>query len=361
MISLFHNASLVQYHDQIRVPDGGETVGDDDAGAPFHHFLHGILDGFFRSCVYVGGGFVQNQDAGIGHEGPGDGQQLSLALADVFPGSRQQSFIALRQQFDHFMAAAHLRCFFYLFCSRIFVGVLQVMMDGIGEENCILQHDAHVFPQAVPGDFFHILVVDPDSSFVGVVVAHQQIDHGGLAAAGGTYQCYLFARRNRKVKVLQHRFALHVTEFHVLETYGNLFLVFPDKAVQVLAGFVQHLENTFRARDGGLQLPVDLGDFIDGTAELFGVHDEGGDDAHGDHAVDGEVAAKGRDDHKADVADTVHHRTHDAAADFGADTGFGQFVGNIAEPFRRFVLLIVGDNRAVPVDDFFHGSVHTAQ
>ena len=34
-----------------------------------------------------------------------------------------------RQQFDHFMAAAHLRCLFDFFCRSFFVGVLQVMVD----------------------------------------------------------------------------------------------------------------------------------------------------------------------------------------------------------------------------------------
>ena len=336
-------------------------MGDDDAGASLHDFQHGVLDGFLCPRIHVGGGFVQDQDAGIGHEGTGDGQQLALALADVFPGSRQQCLIALGQQFDHFMAAAHLRCFFNFFYRGVFVGVLQVMVDGVGEEHRVLQHDGHVLTQAVPGDLFHVLVVDPDGALVGIVVAHQQVDHGGFAAAGGTYQRHLFACGDGKVEILQHRFALHVTEFHILEADGHLLLVFPNQAVEILAGLVQHLEDPFRAGDGGLQLSVDLSDFIDGTAELFGVHDEGGDDAHGDHAVDGEVTAEGCDDDEADVADAVHNRAHDAAADFGADTGLGEFVGNVAEPFRRFVLLVVGDNCAVPIDDFFHGSVHAAQ
>ena len=218
-----------------------------------------------------------------------------------------------------------------------------------------------MFPQAVPGDFFHVLVVDPDGAPVGVVITHEQIDYGRFSAAGGAHQRHLFAGGDGQVKIFQYRFALYVTEFHVFKADRDILLIFPDKAVQVLAGFVQYLEDTLGAGNGGLQLPVDLGDFVDGAAELFGIHDEGGDDAYGDHAVDGKVTAEGRDDHKADVADAVHDRPHDAAAHFGTDAGFGQFVGNIAETFRRFVLLVVGDDRAVPVNDFFYCPVHAAQ
>ena len=110
-----------------------------------------------------------------------------------------------------------------------------------------------------------------------------------------------------------------------------------------------------------MELSVDLCDFVDRTAELFGVHNECGNDADRDQAVDGEVAAKSRDDYEPDVADAVHEGTHDAAADFGADAGFCQFIGYSTEAFGGMFLFIVSDYGTVPVDDFFHRSVHAAQ
>ena len=95
MAALFHDVSPVQYYDEVRIPDGGETVGDDDAGTSLHHLPHGVLYGLLRTGIYVRGSFVKDQDPGIRHEGPGDGQQLALALADVLTGSGQHSVIAL--------------------------------------------------------------------------------------------------------------------------------------------------------------------------------------------------------------------------------------------------------------------------
>ena len=140
-----------------------------------------------------------------------------------------------------------------------------------------------------------------------------------------------------------------------------MLLVFPYQAVQIFAGLVQHLEDTLRTGDSGLQLSIDLGDFIDRTAELFGIHDEGGDNAHGNHAVDGKVAAESGDNDKTDVADAVHDRPHNTAANFGADTCFCEPVGNVAEFFRGLLLPVIGHHGAVTVDDFFHCAVHTAQ
>ena len=148
------------------------------------------------------------------------------------------------------MAAAHRRCFFNFRFGGGFICILQVAADGIGEEDGVLQHDGYVLTQAVPCNFFHVLVVDPDSAFVNIVVTHQQVDYSGFAAAGGTYQRHLFACGNGKVEIFQYRFIFIVTELYVFKPYCHVLVVFPDQAVQIFAGLVQYLEHTFRAGDG---------------------------------------------------------------------------------------------------------------
>ncbi|MBQ9635378.1 MAG: hypothetical protein IJV12_04090, partial [Acidaminococcaceae bacterium] len=76
--------------------------------------------------------------------------------------------------------------------------------------------------------------------------------------------------------------------------------------------------------------------------------------------MDGEIAAEGRDDYEPDVADTVHDRSHDTAADFGADARLRQLIGNVAEAFRGPVLLGVSHDGAVTVDAFLYRSGHAA-
>ena len=90
--------------------------------------------------------------------------------------------------------------------------------------------------------------------------------------------------------------------------------------------------NPLRPSHSGLQLSVDLGDLVNRPAELPGVDDKGRDHTHGDQPVDGEIPAESSDDHKTDVADTVHHRSsHYAAGDIRLDTGLGEPLCSVAK------------------------------
>ena len=63
----------------VRRQDGGEPVGDDDAGPARHQRLQGLLDGAFGDGIQGRRGFVQNEDLGVLQYDPGDGQPLLLA------------------------------------------------------------------------------------------------------------------------------------------------------------------------------------------------------------------------------------------------------------------------------------------
>ena len=78
MPARLHNLPVPQDKDQVRVHDGGETVGDDKAGFAPHQLVHGLLDQNLRAGVHVGGGLVQNQQPPVGKQGTGDGQKLLL-------------------------------------------------------------------------------------------------------------------------------------------------------------------------------------------------------------------------------------------------------------------------------------------
>lgn len=78
MGALFHNLAAVYDADAVGVADGAEAVGDDDGVAAGHEPLQRFLNEVFGEGVYAGGGFVQNEDAGLGEGGAGDAEQLPL-------------------------------------------------------------------------------------------------------------------------------------------------------------------------------------------------------------------------------------------------------------------------------------------
>ena len=74
------DASLFQDHDTVGVLDRGQTVGDDEGGAPFHQRIHSRLHEGFGSGVDGRSSLVQDQYRRISHSCPGNGEELSLPL-----------------------------------------------------------------------------------------------------------------------------------------------------------------------------------------------------------------------------------------------------------------------------------------
>ena len=44
MIALFDNVSVLHHQDDVRLPDGGETMRNDEAGSALHHGCKSILN-----------------------------------------------------------------------------------------------------------------------------------------------------------------------------------------------------------------------------------------------------------------------------------------------------------------------------
>src|ERR1019366_10367406 len=81
--ALFDDAAVVHHYDRVGIADGRQAVGDDEAGPPASQSCHRLLDEHLRACVHVAGGLVEDENAAVGEEGAGDGQELPLAGRDV--------------------------------------------------------------------------------------------------------------------------------------------------------------------------------------------------------------------------------------------------------------------------------------
>ena len=55
-----YNLAAIEDHDIMRIADGAQTVGDDEAGTPFHQALQAFLDQFFRACIHIAGSLIED-------------------------------------------------------------------------------------------------------------------------------------------------------------------------------------------------------------------------------------------------------------------------------------------------------------
>jgi hypothetical protein len=81
--TLFDNLPLVDHNHVIGIANGAQAVGDDKARPAFHQPQEGFLDARLGARVYRAGGFIQDQYSRVGENGAGDGQQLTLPLAEI--------------------------------------------------------------------------------------------------------------------------------------------------------------------------------------------------------------------------------------------------------------------------------------
>ncbi len=69
---------VVDEDDAVGALDGGQPVGDDEAGASLHQSIHPLLDERFGQGVDRAGGFIHDEDLRLGQDCPGQADELLL-------------------------------------------------------------------------------------------------------------------------------------------------------------------------------------------------------------------------------------------------------------------------------------------
>jgi hypothetical protein len=77
--SILYQSAAINGYDPMASAYGREAVGDNKHGAPLGNALHVILNYSLALVVQRAGGFIENQNAGIGYQCSGDGDALTLS------------------------------------------------------------------------------------------------------------------------------------------------------------------------------------------------------------------------------------------------------------------------------------------
>ena len=283
VVALLHDMAVLHHEDDVGLPDGGKAVCHDEAGAALHHPGKGCLDTHLGAGVDGGGGLVQNQHRGQTEHHAGDAEQLLLALADVAAVLGDDGVVALGQAADEAVGMGCLGRCHHLFEGGIRLAVGDVLPHGAGPEPGILQHHAVAAAQGGAGHVPDVGAGDFDGAAVDIIEPHEQVDEGGLAAAGGADDGDALAGLDVQRQTLDERAVGQIAEGDVLDL---------DVAVRhELCGVlrfgglvfsVQQLEHAGCAGQSVLQLGHDAGNFVEGLGVLVGVVQEDAQLADGD-------------------------------------------------------------------------------
>ena len=123
--------------------------------------------------------------ARVEQEGPGDGDALALAAGEGDAALAHPLVVAVGQAHDEVVDAGCLGGRLDLLLRGLGPSVGDVVAHGADEEEDILLDGADAGPQGLELEVANVDPIDGDRALGHVVEARQEVDDGGLAAAGG--------------------------------------------------------------------------------------------------------------------------------------------------------------------------------
>ena len=197
----------------------------------------------------------------------------------------------------------------HLFIGGIGVAPAQVVLDGAGEEDVLLQHHGHGVAQRFKVVLAHVHAADQHAALGDIVEAGDELHQRRFGRARAAEYAHHLAGLDVEVSPAQAE-ALRVAgiaEIDVFKADGAV-LDFLDGVFRVLdvRHFLQHLGDALLRSLGDGEHDKDHGDHHQAHQNLHGVGNEAHQFARG-HANSGVVA--GGDDHaRAKPGDEQHHR-----------------------------------------------------
>src|SRR5690348_15710434 len=83
MCTKLNQPAIVQDHDSIGIPDGRQSMCDDETGPVLRQASDRLLDQLLAANINGGGGLVKNQNSRVTQDRPGNCNALSLAARKI--------------------------------------------------------------------------------------------------------------------------------------------------------------------------------------------------------------------------------------------------------------------------------------
>src|SRR5918996_4145222 len=107
MFAALRDAAFLYDEDKVGIPDSAQTVGDDDARPAFQQPGQGLLDDRLRARVYVARRLVQDEDARVCQDRPGEREQLALSVAQRATALAEDRVVAFGKGRDEVVRVYH--------------------------------------------------------------------------------------------------------------------------------------------------------------------------------------------------------------------------------------------------------------
>ena len=202
--ALLHYPTLLEHHYEVGMLYGAEAVGDDEGGAARHEAVERLLHKVFALGVERRGGFVEDEDVGIGEDGTSYGETLPLSAAEERAPIADKGVVALGLLHDEVVGMSYLGSTNNLLHRSIGEPEGDVVADGVVEEVGLLRDDTDVAAIAVEGVAVDGAAIDEYLSGCAPMEAQEKVGQGALARAGAAHQGHSGATRDVERDVVKH-------------------------------------------------------------------------------------------------------------------------------------------------------------
>ena len=157
MGALLNDLTVIDNKNLVGMAHSFQPVSNHNDRLIVGQFCNGLHQLLLVLRVHVGGGFVQNDDRRILHDGPGNGDALALAAGKRAACLADDGVKALRQCHDKVVAPRLLCSGLHLLHGGIGLSEANVVGDGVREKIGPLEHEGEIADEAVVAVLPHIV------------------------------------------------------------------------------------------------------------------------------------------------------------------------------------------------------------
>ena len=192
--------------------------------------------------------------------------------------------------------------------------------------------------------------VHGDAAALEVIEAQDEVDEGGLAAAGGAHDGHPLARLHRQGEVLDQGAALVVAEGDIAEIHPALDALQRPFRVRALLRLVQQGEDPGGAGESVLELRHHGADVVEGLHILVGVGEKHREPAHGEAAAGDQQHAHQGHPRVDDAVDEAGGGVCEAAVEDRLLAALHQLPVDLREALRGPLFIAEGLHHLLPAD-----------
>lgn len=180
-------------------------MADDDHVALTRERHEGVAQRLLGLPVEAGRGLVEQQDRGLPHEGPRDGEELAQAAREAPPRFADLGAVAVGQVDDVLVHAGEARRGHHRLVRRRRAGLGDILAHAAREQEQLLRHVADPSRDLGARELAHVGAIEQDTAGIGRIEALHELEQGGLAAAVGADDGVQAGRVDVEVDVVDDR------------------------------------------------------------------------------------------------------------------------------------------------------------